>query len=109
MKGLAVRIARNLNRLWQRAGRVIADRYHAHVLKAPREVRNALAYLLHNARHHDIHFTGVDPCSSGVWFDGWDAGIEVTPSWAGSPLPRARTWLLTIGWRRHGLIELNPI
>ena len=41
--------------------------------------------------------------SSGRWFDGWrrpnpgrEPGI--------SPVAAARTWLLAVGWRRHGLI-----
>ena len=108
IKGLGVRIARGLNRLWQRTGRVIADRYHTHILKTPLEVRRALQYVLHNARQHGIWFAGPDPCSSGAWFDGWDQYIEPPGAWSASPLPRARTWLLTIGWRRHGTIALAP-
>ena len=50
MKGLQVRIARALNKHWGRRGKVFSDRYHEHVLRTPREVRNALAYVLHNAR-----------------------------------------------------------
>ena len=50
MQGLKVRMARALNRVWKRAGTVFADRYHAHVLRTPREVRTALAYVLLNAR-----------------------------------------------------------
>lgn len=110
IKGLCVRVARRLNALWGRAGRVLADRYHAHVLKTPREVRNALAYLLHNARHHGIHFAGPDPCSSGAWFDGWDRAKPLDPgnpeSTRPAPWPHPRTWLLTSGWRRHGPIAL---
>src|SRR5580765_4633583 len=52
MKGLCVRIARALNRLWSRVGSVFSDRYHAHVLKTPCEVRRALNYVLHNAARH---------------------------------------------------------
>ncbi|MEO6597596.1 MAG: hypothetical protein ABIP94_22865 [Planctomycetota bacterium] len=48
VQGLLVRIARALNRLWQRRGRVFADRYHDHTLRSPREVRNALRYVLGN-------------------------------------------------------------
>jgi REP element-mobilizing transposase RayT len=105
IKGLGVRIARALNRRWSRIGSVFADRYHCHVLKSPREVRNALNYVLQNAAHHKIHFAGPDPCSSGAWFDGWQRKAPESPFQA-SPLPRARTWLLTVGWRRHGLIDL---
>ena len=45
MQGLVVRMARALNRTWTRTGTVFADRYHAHVLRTPREVRHALAYV----------------------------------------------------------------
>lgn len=116
VQGLCVRIARAVNRVWRRAGSVFADRYHSHVLKSPREVRNTLVYVLHNARHHGVHSTLPDPCSSGAWFDGWDEritahGAQITtrrPPDGSSPLPRARTWLLSIGWRRHGLIDPRP-
>ena len=104
MKGLCVRISRELNALWARTGRVVEDRYHARALKSPREVRNALAYVLHNARGHGIDFAGPDPCSSGGWFDGWDCVSTKAGSSSSSPWPRARTWLLAQGGRKHGLI-----
>jgi putative transposase len=64
--GLAVRMARALNRTWRRTGTVFADRYHARVLRTPREVRNALAYVLLNARKHGARRIGaLDPFSSG--------------------------------------------
>ena len=106
IKGLGVRIARALNRLWSRMGSVFADRYNCHVLKSPREVRNALNYVLQNAAHHKIYFAGPDPCSSGEWFDGWQREQAIRPP-EPSPFPRARTWLLTLGWRRHGLLALH--
>lgn len=105
IKGMSVRIARALNRFWQRSGGVFGERYHARVLKTPREVRNALAYVLQNAAHHKIHLAGADPCSSGAWFDGWFGIERVLRNALDNPLPTARTWLLTHGWRRHGLIE----
>jgi len=52
MQGLGIRIARALNRVMGRSGRVVADRYHAHILRTPSEVRRARSYLLTNARHH---------------------------------------------------------
>ncbi len=87
MQGLAVRMARALNRAWRRRGKVFAERFHAHVLKTPREVRNALRYVLENARRHGawLRRGGVDPFSS-----------------ARAPLGRARTWLLSVGLRMHG-------
>ena len=95
LQGLAVRIARRLNRLMQRAGKVFADRYHAHILRTPREVARAVAYVLgnffvHAARRGErIEATAPDPYSSAAAND------------SGPPLVVApRTWLLCIGWKR---------
>jgi putative transposase len=55
MQGMGVRIAKALNRVMRRSGRVIGDRYHAHVLKTPSEVKRARTYLLTNAQHHYGH------------------------------------------------------
>jgi REP-associated tyrosine transposase len=52
IQGLGIRIARALNHLMQRRGRVVHDRYHAHILRTPTEVRHARRYLLNNAAHH---------------------------------------------------------
>src|SRR3954447_1172741 len=52
MKGLGVRIARGVNRLLQRRGRVIGDTYHARALRTPTEVRNAVRYVVNNHHHH---------------------------------------------------------
>jgi putative transposase len=114
-QGLAIRIARALNKLWARKGKVFADRYHDHVLKTPREVRNVLAYVMGNAKKHAAegrHVTvplPIDEYSSAPWFDGFRErftvkGLDVTIR----PLADARTWLLTTGWRRHGLLPLAP-
>jgi REP element-mobilizing transposase RayT len=107
MQGLLVRVARGLNRLWRRKGSVLDDHYHARSLKTPREVRNALVYVLNNARKHGVHFDGPDPCSSAATFDGWNEPIGGAVAARASPLARARTWLLSIGWRRHGLIRTS--
>ena len=52
MKSLAARFARAVNRALGRTGRVLADRYHLRILTCPRQVRNALAYVLLDARRH---------------------------------------------------------
>jgi len=104
MKGLAVRVARALNLLWRRRGSVFSDRFHARALRTPREVRAALVYVLQNARHHGLRLLGVDPYSSGPWFDGWRQGIVLA---CRGPGMLARSWLLCEGWRRHGLIGIE--
>jgi hypothetical protein len=107
MKGVCVRIVRALNRLWRRKGAVLDDHYHARILKTPREVRNALAYVLHNARKHGVNLAGADPCSSGLAFDGWKNSTSAITEGRAPSIARARTWLLSIGWRRHGLIAMS--
>jgi len=105
MMGLSTRIARGLNRLWRRVGNVFPDRYHSRILQTPRAVRTALIYVLQNARKHGAWRALVpDVYSSAPWFEGWKGNHEVAESNA-RILPRARTWLLSIGWRRHGLID----
>jgi len=83
MKAIGARLARAVNRVFARSRPVLADRYHVRVLRTPREVRNALAYVLLNARGTReggrtlSRAFGIDPASSGRWFDGCGtAGIE---------------------------------
>jgi putative transposase len=104
MKGLLVRIARALNRLWGRKGSVFSDRYHARQLRTPREVRATLVYVLQNARRHGRRIPGIDLFSSGRWFDGWSRKVVFASR---SPMAAARSWLLRVGWRLHGLIGIE--
>jgi REP element-mobilizing transposase RayT len=110
MKAIGARLARAVNRVFERTGPVLMERYHLHVLRAPKEVRAALRYVLLNARRHARRLRGavmLDPASSGRWFDGWRRGsIRGDPAWrVRAPVARARTWLLTHGWRRYGLLD----
>ena len=111
MQGLLVRIAKGLNKLWERKGSVFADRYHAHVLETPREVRHALAYVINNARKHDQRPANyLDRFSSGVWFDGWKQRVTVRGlDDVATPVSEPRTWLRKRGWRRHGLIHVEEL
>jgi REP element-mobilizing transposase RayT len=110
MKSVAARVARAANRIFSRRGPVLADRYHRHILRTPSEVRRALAYVLLNARRHLAKLgrrvpreAAIDPASSGRWFAGWIRGTQLA---SGPPsVATPRTWLLSIGWRRHGLID----
>jgi REP element-mobilizing transposase RayT len=108
MQGLTVRLARALNRMMGRRGTVFADRYHAHVLRTPAEVRNALAYLLLNHRSHMLRIGAraeggpFDRFSSANTFDGW---IDGPAPAAPSVTAPARSWLLRVGWRRRGLLS----
>ncbi len=105
LRGLAIWIARRINRLTGRSGRVIADRYHAHELEKPGEVRCAILYVLHNHLHHHPNPRIVDPNSSAPWFNGWATRLP-SPS-APPPVRTPSTWLLSVGWRRGGPIRLT--
>jgi hypothetical protein len=103
-----------LHKLWGSFGKLFADRYHARVLRTPREVRNALVYVINNARKHGAwKASHADPYSSGAWFGGWKtsarpaAKCDFVKSAESGPrfLARARSWLLAFGWQRHGWIE----
>src|SRR5262249_48767413 len=112
MMAVGARIARALNRTFGRRGAVLVERFHAHILRTPREVRNALAYVLLNARRHARRLTAtlrIDPASSGRWFDGWRNQPVAEATIAPIPISRPRTWLLGTGWRCHGLIDPTEV
>lgn len=117
IQGWSVRVARGLNGYLGRAGGVFYDRYHLEILMTPTQTRNALCYVLQNARRHgeliDARFGGMDPFSSAWWFDGWK-----DQTWKiGIPAPEVRTvasaesWLLKVGWKRAraGLIAITEV
>jgi hypothetical protein len=87
---------------------VFDDRYHARILRTPREVRNGLCSVLSNGRKHGLVLDGLDPFSSARWFDGWRDGPDPRPGESG-PIVTARTWLVRVGWRRHGRIDPKAV
>jgi hypothetical protein len=58
-----------------------------------------------NWKKHRRGNRGLDPRSSAAQFDGWARAVPPAPE----PLDLAAplTWLLSRGWRRHGLIALS--
>jgi REP element-mobilizing transposase RayT len=108
MQGLKVRLAKALNRMMGRSGTVFADRYHAHVLRTPAEVRNALAYVLLNHRSHMLRIGEreqagtLERYTSAAVFDGW---VDGPPPEAPTVTSPPRSWLLRTGWRRRGLLS----
>jgi REP element-mobilizing transposase RayT len=121
VQGLEVRIAKSLNRLFGRSGELFEERYHARSLTSPREVRNALRYVLNNARHHAeergevLPPEWIDPYSSAIWFDGWSRELVLDRPWKTdllamqAPTRKPTVWLLSVGWRRHGLIDTAEV
>jgi REP element-mobilizing transposase RayT len=108
MKGLLVSIAKRLNAIAGRRGRVFADRYHTTMLATPTQVRNGLAYTLLNFRKHGEAKASqrLDPYSSAFALPDW-APDGLIPLRDVNVLPVAlpRTWLLAEGWRRAGPIS----
>jgi hypothetical protein len=91
MQGMTIRMAKGLNRVMVRKGRVFSDRFHAHVLRTPTEVRHAVRYVSDNAKRHaaqrgETYSAGyVDPYSS-----------TGDPECARAP----ESWPLCEGWRQ---------
>jgi REP element-mobilizing transposase RayT len=111
MQGLASRLARRVNRKLRRRGALFAERYHGRALATPLEVRRAVAYVLTNAAKHAEPIPdrgtevqdGIDPCSSARWFSGWER--PPPPQATPSPVAEPHTWLLQVGWKRHGFLR----
>ncbi|MBL8899321.1 MAG: transposase [Planctomycetes bacterium] len=113
MNALLSPLARALNKLWGRRGKVFPERYHDEVISTPTQARNALRYVLQNGKKHGVvPPSAFDLCSSAPVFDGWKerpsiASIPTAPVVAaGAP---ASTWLLATGWRRHGLLDIHEL
>jgi REP element-mobilizing transposase RayT len=113
MTGFQVRMQQRLNRKLRRTGSLFDGRFHSRALSTPTEVRNALRYVLLNARHHaaeqgrTLARGWVDTYSSAPWFDSWDRAISRPV--AADPTATASSWLLSTGWRRLGLLSINDV
>ncbi|CAN5394853.1 hypothetical protein BH09MYX1_BH09MYX1_24920 [soil metagenome] len=102
MQGFGIRLARSLNKMMGRRGRVLADRFHARPLKSARQVNNTLRYVLLN---HHIH--RARDGRLGARLDHFSSAVTthadfVDVSGAGPPplLAPAETWVLVRGWTR---------
>jgi REP element-mobilizing transposase RayT len=127
VRGFSISAARQINKAIterggdRRSGKVIGDRFHARRLTSPRAVRNAIAYILGNWRHHGEDRAGVartwkvDPFSSGALFFGWKELEDSPVLWPLRPtyhpliVLRPRTWLLQSWDRFHPLISVREV
>lgn len=77
-------------------------------------VRIALVYVFGNGKKHAAAGRmvavpqAIDTYTSAPWFFGFRErivarGLEAIVR----PVAAARTWLLTIGWRRHGMLSVH--
>jgi putative transposase len=103
LQSLEIRVAKALNKMMERGGPVFADRYHAHILRTPTEVANALRYVrgnfsVHAERRGEPASAAVDEYSSEALSD------RALPNGQDGPLVSApETWLLASGFERGGL------
>ena len=101
VRGLSIRLALRLNRMMGRSGPVFADRYHAHVLRTPAEVRNAIRYVLGNFESHAVR--RGERASTKGWVDPFSSAAVRAPREAQGQLfvepatVEATTWLLRRG------------
>jgi putative transposase len=128
MQGFQISAAKHLNRAIskdrpgpRRRGTVFPDRYHAEIIKSPRQARHTLAYVMNNWRKHGEDRIGrmrawkIDWFSSAIHFPHWVEYGDAPWMWHGPPLYeplwawQPRTWLLREGWKRHGLISYGEV
>jgi REP element-mobilizing transposase RayT len=98
VRALTIRLARGLNAMMGRSGPVFPDRYHAHVLRTPAEVANAIRYVEGNFESHAVR--RGERASTKGWVDPFSSAAVKAPrvpqlSLFVEPVAKpARTWLL---------------
>lgn len=114
IRALTIRLAKAMNGHFGRRGQFFDHRYDARALRSPREVRNALQYVLLNARKHEAEHgralppEWIDERSTAVIFDGWGTPLRLVCA-KDFGTSCAQTWLLRTGWRMHGALCIDTI
>jgi uncharacterized protein YdhG (YjbR/CyaY superfamily) len=103
MRILSIRLSRGLNAMMSTRGRVLEDRYHAHVLETYREARRAVAYVLENFASHAARRGATVPAD---FVDPFSSAAAVCPDGLPPPVAPPRTWLLAMAER--GLLPALP-
>jgi hypothetical protein len=129
MKSLNATIAKAVNGRLGRKGRVIASRFHLHVLRTKTEVRNAVQYVLPNAERHGLHEAGPggvggpgkgtaalgmprpDPLSTAAWFPYWaERELLVAPTQIPASVVRpAQCFLMKLAFEGSPLSFAAPM
>jgi REP element-mobilizing transposase RayT len=128
MQGFQISAAKHLNAAIskgregpRRRGAVFPDRYHAVIIRSPRQARHALRYVLGNWRRHQEDLVApmsswaIDWFSSAAMFPDWKEYGDEGFLWRGpdtyEPLMvyRPRTWLLREGWKKSGEISCRDV
>jgi REP element-mobilizing transposase RayT len=109
MRAFSISLARRINKVLGRTGKVFAYRYHTTMLTSPRQTRNAICYVINNWRRHNederSYFdrdARIDRFSSGVQFRGWSDfrldPLALPADYVPLGVARPQTWLLDVGW-----------
>ena len=118
---LASRVARLVNLAVGRHGRFWRERYHRRDLATPRQVRNALVYVLFNVRKHTTGAAAARarqtldvPGSSVLWNEAWNVDDDLREVLARAragppPVAAPRTFLARRGWLRHGALRIDEM
>ncbi len=85
MQGFSIRVAKGLNRVMKKSGRILGDRYYARALSTPTEARRAVAYVRNN---HRKHMAQVGERLPATYVDEYSSEASIIA------LPRPKTWLL---------------
>ena len=105
---LQTSIVWGLRRAFRYFGSVFAGRFHLHSIHSPREMKNALIYVIFNHAKHCKVPLFADLFSSAFSFQelSWFAKrCGPAPKWqeeVDRVLSRPRSWLQSTGWKRAG-------
>lgn len=109
LRSFVIRFVKGIKRLVRFHGPLFAGRYHLHILKTPKEVKRAMAYVLQNFSKHSQRIWHVDEFSSAPHFGQWREllgrpGPLLEHADGPKTLPRflsfPRSWLAREGWMR---------
>lgn len=108
MRSLNIRVARGLNAIAGKTGKVQQDRYHVEALTTPTQMKNALVYVFTNAAKHLGGRRAYDAYNSYLLFAGeirrsgwnWRKPGLVAEAFMREAITGARSWLARTGWRR---------
>ena len=100
MQGLSIRIAKGLNGLMNKSGKVLADRFHRRILRTPTEVKRVLHYVRNNRGVHRARWGRPVGRSDAFSSASRQHGIA---------LPAAHTYLLSLAQRGPLLGQRGPL
>ncbi|CAN5278605.1 hypothetical protein BH09MYX1_BH09MYX1_02920 [soil metagenome] len=105
MQGFGIRLARALNAMMKRRGKVIAERYHVREISGPRQMHRALRYVAVDRYSSAPSFPNVAYAQTDAQRrrrrrdDASEGSVPVTA--------RAKFWVLAAGWRKIGPISFT--